>query len=64
MLKSELRNKAHYRSPCAFTSLTLGDIKLFEVQLTTVSGRRLENTAARQLNNMSVAASPEHKRAD
>jgi len=44
-----------------FTSLTPGDIKLFKMQLPTVSGRRVENTAARQPNNMSIAASPDHQ---
>jgi|GEM_PF-3731785 len=61
MFKSEFRYKAHYGFPCAFTSLTLGDIKLFDVQLATVTGRRVEDTATRQPNDMSVAASPEHQ---
>jgi hypothetical protein len=39
----------------------LGDIQLFDVKLTTVSRRRIENATAGQPNNMSATASPDYQ---
>ena len=61
MSDSNFRYITHYGFSGAFTSLFLGDIKLFDMQLATIQGRRVENTATRHPNDMGVVASPDYQ---